>query len=106
VTARPVFGEFLDAARDQLGGSAGVRGVAGRDGNVQEVIDGLLRVVTVMGRYMRDVTAAAGELGSRVRPPLTAWGRAGMDARSAGQRGRIPRIPQCGKAAAWRGGAQ
>jgi hypothetical protein len=83
VTARPVFGEFLAAARDQLPGSARVRGVAGGEGTVQEVINGLLRVVTVMGRYVRDVTAAPGELGSGVRPPLTAWGRAGMDAREA-----------------------
>ena len=83
VNARPVLGDFVDAARQQSAVSAGRRGVTGGKGDVGEVISSLLRVVVIMSRYVRDVTAEPGDVHYRVRPPLTAWGRAGMDARMA-----------------------
>ena len=83
MTARPAFGEFLTSARDHASAAA-ERHEADRGGeHVQEVTDSLLRVVTVMGRYLQDITAVPGDMRSRASPPLTAWGRARITARDA-----------------------
>ena len=82
MAARCAFGEFLISAREHARASAQRRGVFGGEGEVQEVIDSLLRVVTVMGRYVDEV-AVPGEVRYKVRPPLTAWGRARVNAREA-----------------------
>jgi hypothetical protein len=83
MTARPAFGDFLTAARDHAS-IAAARHQADRNGeNIQEVSDSLLHVVTVMSRYLQDITAVPGGLPSSAMPPLTAWGRARLTARDA-----------------------
>jgi hypothetical protein len=83
MTARPAFGEFLAAARDHASVVAALRQTDRRRSYVQEVTDSLLRVITVMGRYLQDITAVPGDMRSGVPPPLTAWGRARSTARDA-----------------------
>jgi len=83
MTARPVFGDFLAAARDHASVAAALRESDRRGASVEEVTDSLLRVVTVMGRYLQDITAVPGDMRSGVPPPLTAWGRARATARDA-----------------------
>src|ERR1022692_4004894 len=83
MTGRAVFGDFLDAAHEHLGSPAVLHRAASRGGDVQEISHSLLRVVIVMGRYVQDVSAAAGQAPSRATPVTAAWGRAGLDARSA-----------------------
>jgi hypothetical protein len=84
VTAgRAAFGDFLDAARGHLGSSAVLRRAASRGGDVQEISHSLLRVVIVLGRYVQDVSTAAGQAPSQATPVTATWGRAGLDARSA-----------------------
>jgi hypothetical protein len=38
-------------------------------GDVQEVTDSLLRMVTIIRRYVEDITAGPGDMRSRVSPP-------------------------------------
>ena len=83
MTAHPAFGDFLAAARDHASAAAALRETDRRGAYVQEVTDSLLRVITVMGRYLQDITAVPGDMQSRVGPPLTAWGRARSTARDA-----------------------
>jgi hypothetical protein len=83
MTARPAFGEFLAAASGHAGVAAGLRETERRAASVQEVTGSLLRVITVMGRYLQDITAVPGDMRSGVPPPLTAWGRARAIARDA-----------------------
>src|SRR5262252_5676579 len=77
----PAFGEFLAAAGDHAGVAAALRESDRRGASVPEVTGSLLRVVTVMGRYLQDITAVPGDMRSDVPPPLTAWGRARATAR-------------------------
>jgi hypothetical protein len=83
MTARPAFGEFLAAARADAGIAAALRESGRRGAYVHEVTGSLLRVVTVMGRYLQDIPAVPGGMRSGVPPPLTAWGRARSTARDA-----------------------
>jgi hypothetical protein len=57
MTGRPAFGDFLAAARDHARIAAALRETGRREAYVQEVTDSLLRVITVMGRYLQDITA-------------------------------------------------
>ena len=83
MTARPAFGDFITAARGHVGAAvAGHR--ADRSGeHVQEVSDSLLHVITVMDRYLQDITAVPGGMPSGATPPMTAWGQARLTAREA-----------------------
>ena len=83
MNGQAVFGDFLDAARGQVGSSPGHRGASERGGDVQQVNDSLLRVLVLMGRYVQDVTAGSGAVPARGRRVLTAWGRAGAEVREA-----------------------
>ena len=83
MTGQAVFGDFLDAAHEHLGSPAILRRAASRGGDVQEISHSLLRVVIVMGRYVLDISTAAGQASSRATPVTAMWGRAGLDARSA-----------------------
>jgi hypothetical protein len=83
VNGPAVFGDFLDADRGQLGPPAGHRRASERGGDVQQVNDSLLRILVLMGRYVQDVTAGSGTVRARGRRGLTAWGRAGAEAREA-----------------------
>ena len=83
MTARPAFGDFITAARGHVG--AAVAGhQADRSGeHVQEVSDSLLHVITVMDRYLQDITAVPGGMPSGASTPMTAWGQARLTAREA-----------------------
>src|SRR5215831_15011353 len=83
MTARPAFGEFLAAARDHASVAAALRESDRRGASAPEVTGSLLRVVTVMGRYLQDITAVPGGMRSGAPLPLTAWGRARATAREA-----------------------
>jgi hypothetical protein len=98
--ARATFGDFLQAAHASIGQRSGASGPAAR-GSVEEVSASLLRVVTVMGRYMQDMTAGINDVPPRTRPALHPWAIACLQARealsnSAGfltERGAHPRWP-------------
>jgi hypothetical protein len=83
MTARPAFGDFLTAARDHASAAAAFRPADRRAADVQEVTGSLLHLITVLGRYLQDITAVPGDLPSGASPPLTAWGRARLTARDA-----------------------
>jgi hypothetical protein len=83
MTRRPAFGDFLTSAREQASAAAGRREADRWRGDVHEVTDGLLRVVTVMGRYLQDITAVPGDIRTKVTPALTPWGCARITARNA-----------------------
>jgi hypothetical protein len=83
VTGRPTFGEFLTSVREHDAAATACRGRNRRGGDVQEVTDSLLRMVTIMGRYVEDIRAVPGDMRSQVSPSRTAWGRARIDARDA-----------------------
>ena len=83
MNVRPAFGDFLTAARDHASVAA-ARPETDRGGDhVQEVTDSLLHVITVMSRYLHDITAMPGDEQPLVRPPMTAWGSARINARDA-----------------------
>jgi hypothetical protein len=93
------FGDFLLAARRDLD----ARGMAGR-GSAEEASRGLARVVAVMSRYVRDMTAVYGGMAAEREPALGTWARASVEARTAlanaagflrehGNEGRMPRAP-------------
>ena len=106
MTARPTFGDFLAAARDHAAVATLPRENDRGGANVREVTDSLLRVITVMDRYLHDITAVPGDLQSPV-PPMTPWGRARLTAREAlttaaghlRQHGGGRRAPGCRRAA-------
>jgi hypothetical protein len=82
VSDRARFGDFLDVAWRHLGlpGATEARASAGND--VGEVSRSLLRLVVVMSRYVRDVTATD-NVPPRRRPVITPWVRAAAEARDA-----------------------
>ena len=83
MTTRPTFGDLLTAARDHASVAA-ARPETDRGGDhVQEVTDSLLGVVTVMSRYLADITTVPGGWRSDVMPPLTPWGSARINAQDA-----------------------
>jgi hypothetical protein len=83
VTDRATFGDFIQAAHGHLDPPAGVRGQPPARGDVEEVSQGLLRVVAVMGRYLQDITTAFNDLPSPARSELPTWARACIEAREA-----------------------
>jgi hypothetical protein len=83
VTGRAVIGDFLDAARGQLGSAAHLRLAAGRGGDLREISHSLLRVVTVMNRYVQDFSAVPRQVPSREPLELATWERASLEARNA-----------------------
>jgi hypothetical protein len=83
VSRRPVFGDFLDAARAQLDQADRLREAAGGEIDLQQVSRSLLRVIVVMRRYVLDVTPSWMPENPRSQRPLTGWARAGAEARDA-----------------------
>jgi hypothetical protein len=81
VTGRATFGDFLHAAHQALAGGTGMPAPA--HGDVGEVSRSLLRLVTIMGRYLQDVATPPSEVSGRT--PVTAgpWERARVQAREA-----------------------
>jgi len=82
VTSQPTFGDFLQAAGRQLD-TAGASMTTAANGDVDEVTQSLLRVVTVLDRYARDATFPFDEVAAADTPLLNAWARASLDARQA-----------------------
>ena len=80
--ARATFGDFLQAAHASIGQRSGASGPAAR-GSVEEVSASMLRVVTVMGRYLQDMTAGLTGVPARTRPALDPWAIACLQAREA-----------------------
>jgi hypothetical protein len=83
MSGRPVFGDFVDAARGHLGTAGRLRRTAGRDVDIPHVNRSLLRVITVMRRCVQDVTPGWVPAPPRGRRVLTGWARAGAESREA-----------------------
>ena len=83
MNGRPVFGDFLHAARAHLGTADHLRQAAGGDADIQQVSRALLRVIVVMRRYVLDVTPGWMPQNPRSQRVLTGWARAGAEAREA-----------------------
>jgi len=79
VTGRATFGDFLQAAHHGLGAAGPPPG----RGDVEEVSRSLLRVVTILGRYVQDMNTALTDMPSRTCLPLGTWDRARLQAREA-----------------------
>ena len=54
MSGRPVFGDFLDAARAHLDQADRLREAAGGEVDLQQVSRSLLKVIVVMRRYVLD----------------------------------------------------
>jgi hypothetical protein len=83
VTRRAVFGDFLGAARHQLGPAGAFREAVWAGGYVAEIRHSLLRVLVVMSRYVQDASVVPASGRSRRLPAATGWDRAGAEAREA-----------------------
>jgi hypothetical protein len=81
VTGRATFGDFLRAAHRALAGGTDLPSPT--HGDVGEVSRSLLRLVTIVGRYLQDVVTTASEVAGN--PPALAgpWDRARGQAREA-----------------------
>ncbi len=83
MTSRAVFGDFIGAARQQLGSPATFRNAAARGGHVPEIRQSLLQLLLVMSRYIQDITLPSVRPPSLGGPPPAGWDRAGIEAREA-----------------------
>ncbi len=83
MTSRAVFGDFIGAARQQLGSPATFRNAAARGGHVPEIRQSLLQLLLVMSRYVQDITVPAVRPPSLGGHPAAGWDRAGLEAREA-----------------------
>lgn len=83
MTARPTFGDFIQAAHWHLDPATTIHGPPGSLGNAEEVSRSLLRVITVMRRYLEDITATLPRVRPRAHAELAAWARAAIEARNA-----------------------
>jgi hypothetical protein len=62
VTGQVTFGDLLDAARRHLDQAGDVPGRPVGDRDLLDVTRGMCAVVTVMGRYLQDVTSGDGSV--------------------------------------------
>jgi hypothetical protein len=88
MTGEATFGDFLQAASLRAaslpaGPAAGPGGTSAKGSDAREVTQSLLRVVTVMARYLKDITAPFDQVLPHNRPALNAWARASIEARQA-----------------------
>src|SRR5581483_2372944 len=81
--SRATFGEFLQAARRYLDGPVAPRHAAGTGGSAEEVSSSLLRVVTIMGRYLQDITPPLGAAIEHANSPSGSWAQACLQATDA-----------------------
>jgi hypothetical protein len=81
VTGRATFGDFLHAVHQALAG--GVGGPAPARGDVEEVSRSLLRLVTIVGRYLQDMATTPSEVSGRAPVSTGPWDRARGQAREA-----------------------
>ena len=80
---RATFGELVQSAHRHLAGTAAPHHAGGTGGNVEEVSRSLLRVVTVMGRYLRDIATSFHDLPGDTGPAPAPWSRACLQANEA-----------------------
>jgi hypothetical protein len=81
VTGRPAFGDFLRGAHHILAVQPGMP-PPGR-GDAEEMSRSLLRVVTILGHYLRDTATVYSDMPRRAPAPVTPWGRARCQAQEA-----------------------
>jgi hypothetical protein len=79
VTSQATFGDYLHAGHHHLTGS----GPPPARGDVDEVSRSLLRLITIMGRYLHDTAPAASDVPGGTDLPLGAWDKAWAQARDA-----------------------
>lgn len=80
---RATFGEFVQSAHRHLAGTAAPHHAGGTGGNVEEVSRSLLRVVIIMGRYLRDIATSFHDLSGDTGSALAPWSRACLQASEA-----------------------
>jgi hypothetical protein len=83
VTGRARFGDFLWAAHRRLDPPSGIQERGSSRGDLEEVIRSLLRALTIMGRFVRDVTPALDEVPRQAMPAMEPWGWARLQAGEA-----------------------
>ena len=83
MTGRARFGDFLWAAHRRLDPPAGIQERGSSRGDLEEVIRSLLHAVTIMGRFVRDVTPALDEVPRQAMPAMEPWGWARLQAGEA-----------------------
>jgi hypothetical protein len=83
MTDRATFGDFVMAAHRHLDPPIGSYGQPPARGSVEEVSRSLLRVLTVIGHYLQDITGAFNDLPFPTRPEMRTWARACVEAREA-----------------------
>src|SRR5215471_402417 len=81
--AQATFGEFIRAAHWHLDPATTIHGPPHFRGSAEEVSRSLLRVITVMRRYVEEMTAAFPRQRRRPHSALPAWPRAAVEAREA-----------------------
>jgi hypothetical protein len=83
VTGRPVFGDFLDAARDHLVAADQLHATARGDVDIRQVNRSMLRILILMRRYVLDVTPGWAPEPPQSRREVARWTRAGTETREA-----------------------
>jgi len=83
VTGGSTFGDFISAAHWHLDPANRAHGPAGGRGGAEEAARSLLRVVTVMRRYVDDMATAFDDVPSRTRRTLNPYARTWIQARQA-----------------------
>ena len=83
MTGRARFGDFVWAAHRRLDPPAGVQERGSSRGDLEEVTRSLLRAVTIMGRFVRDITPVIGNVPRRATPAMDPWGWARLQAGEA-----------------------
>lgn len=83
MTARPVLGEFLAAARRHLEAAAGAAGTSAPGRDAEEMAACLHRLIGVLAGYAADLTTAFGELPDRDLTVLNSYARSAVQAREA-----------------------
>ena len=83
MTGRATFGDFLQAAHRHLDPPPGTIGQPPARGDAGEVSQSLLRMLTVMGRYLRDLATAFDGLPTGTQSARSTWASACIEAREA-----------------------
>jgi hypothetical protein len=83
MTSRATFGDFITAAHRHLDPATTIHGPPHFRGSAEEISWSLLRVISVMRRYVEEMTAAFPHQRRRPHYALPAWPRAAVEARDA-----------------------
>jgi hypothetical protein len=80
---RATFGDFIQAAHWHLDPATTIHGPAAARGSAEEVSRSLVRVVTVLRRYLQDMTTTFNNVSTHPQAELGSWARAAIEAREA-----------------------